>query len=268
MWMVIILIAGCMLLCWMSYEARMHQVNKREIKLENLPSAFDGSRIFFISDIHRRELSAEKLQEWKGLVDWVIVGGDIMERNVPLRRVDDNIGVLSSLAPVYAVYGNHDYKADPVGLEHILNHHGVTLLKDENVNLELGGEHICLTGVDYPHLKRNDYNPLPPIQEDVKDVCRIVLVHDPMWITCYPELPAELILAGHTHGGQITMPFFGPIRLNGFYRKYASGMFSWNQPKANVQHPQMLISRGFGTRRIPFRLCCPAEMHVLTLKSR
>lgn len=262
------LIAACCVLLFarMSYEARMHAVTRSEVKLERLPEAFDGSRIFFISDIHKRKLSESFLRTMEGKADWVILGGDIMERNVPLERVRENLKLLSRIGPMYAVFGNHDLKADPAGLAVALKEAGGRLLRNENVLLERAGDRILLTGVDQPLQKRDGYPGLPELPPGTSDLCRIVAVHDPVWIQHVPEKPADLILAGHTHGGQIRFPFLGALRLNRFYRKYDCGWFRWYQPGADVQRPQILISRGFGNRRVTLRLCCPAEMHLIRLR--
>ncbi|MDR0269093.1 metallophosphoesterase [Paenibacillus sp.] len=250
----------------MSYEARIHAITHSEVMLERLPDAFVGSRIFFISDIHKRKLSKEFLQSIQVKADWVILGGDIMEKNVPLERVKENLKILAAIGPMYAVLGNHDLKADTEGLAKILREVGGTLLRNENVLLECRGEQICLTGIDQPIYKRDGYPRIPGMPLGYNGLCRIVAVHDPVWIRSVSEKPADLILAGHTHGGQIRLPFLGALRLNGFYRKYDCGWFKWVQPQAAVKLPQMLISRGFGNRRVTLRLCCPAEMHLIQLK--
>lgn len=263
------IIAACCALVFarMSYEARVHAVTRAEVTLERLPKAFDGCRIFFISDIHKRKLSKSFLRDMQGKADWVILGGDIMERNVPLERVRENLDVLSRIGPMYAVYGNHDLKADPSGLADALKKAGGVLLRDDNVLLEKNGARICLTGIDQPLQKRDGYPKPPALPPEALNLCRILVVHDPVWIRHVSEKPADLILAGHTHGGQIRFPFFGALRLNRFYRKYDCGWFAWYQPRSAVRKPQMLISRGFGNRRVTLRLCCPAEMHLIRLKT-
>ncbi|MWV44747.1 metallophosphoesterase [Paenibacillus sp. HJL G12] len=269
---ILLWIAGIIAVCCvvifarMSYEARLHAVTSSDVLLDRLPEAFDGSRIFFISDIHKRKLSKEFMQEFKAKADLVILGGDIMEKNVPLDRVKANLEILSEIGPMYAVYGNHDLKADPEGVARLMRESGGTLLRDENVLLERDGKHICLTGIDQPRNKREGYPELPELWQSHHELCRIVVVHDPAWLRYVPDKPADLILAGHTHGGQIRLPWIGAVRLNAFYRKYDCGWFRWYQPHSKVKRPQMLISRGFGNRRVTLRLCCPAEMHLIQLK--
>ncbi|MFU1794802.1 metallophosphoesterase [Paenibacillus azoreducens] len=262
------ILAACfiLLLARMSYEARIHAITDSEVFLERLPEAFEGSRIFFISDIHKRKLSRAFMESLRGKADWVILGGDIMEQNVPLERVRENLAMLAAIGPAYAVYGNHDLKADPEGLARVLKEAGCTLLRNENVVLKRGGGQILLTGIDQPLHKRDGYAPPPRVPDAFADLCRVAVVHDPAWIRFLPEKPADLILAGHTHGGQIRFPVFGAIRLNSFYRKYDCGWFKWYQPQSAVKTPQLLISRGFGNRRVTLRLCCPAEMHMIRLR--
>ncbi|AOZ91395.1 metallophosphoesterase [Paenibacillus crassostreae] len=260
-------LAAVILLYWMIHEALRVVINPVEFKLSRLPRSFDGSRILFITDIHRRHLPKELLMSLKGQVDWVLLGGDIMEKNVPLSRVERNMRLLSSVAPVYAVHGNHDYKADIVSLDQILRLCDVNLLMNQNVKLEKNGSFIWLTGMDYSNIRLKKYSPLPKLPNSEMDVCRLVLVHDPAWINRFSTKPADLVLAGHTHGGQIIFPWIGPIHLDKCYRDIASGLVEWEQEDTLITRSRLFVSRGFGYRHLPLRFRCPAEMNLITLRS-
>jgi predicted MPP superfamily phosphohydrolase len=253
---------GCML-----YEALRNQIIPVEIELCRLPQSFDGSRILFITDIHRRNLPSEQLMRLHGKVDWVLLGGDIMEKNVPLMRVERNMKLLCSIAPVFAVHGNHDYKAGASSLDGVLKLCGVELLMNRNVRLNKNGSHIWLTGMDYPHIRKRSYTSIPKLHTNEENTCRIVLVHDPAWINRFSTKPADLTLAGHTHGGQIKIPFIGPIFLDKSYRDIADGFFQWEQPHSLLKTAKIFVSRGFGYRHLPLRFRCPAEIHMITLRS-
>lgn len=80
------------------------------------------------------------------------------------------------------------------------------------------------------------------------------------------SVPADLILAGHTHGGQVILPFLGQRHVETFYHKYDAGMFQWPRRDGTGRDAKLLISRGFGTSHLPIRWRSPAEMHVLTLR--
>ncbi|MHA0855486.1 metallophosphoesterase [Paenibacillus sp. CMAA1364] len=261
-----ILVMGLLLLYRMYKEAFSNQINIIDIELKRLPQALHESVILFITDIHRRELPEDVLLDLKGQVDWVLLGGDMMEKDVPLSRVENNIRILSQIAPVYAVHGNHDYKADVRGLDSILKKLGVILLLNSNVKLEKGGSYIWLTGLDYPQNLKRTYPALPKLARNEVNQCRIVLVHDPAWYNRYAIQPVDLTLAGHTHGGQIVVPFIGSIHLDKGYRGFSSGLYQRDQPHSQVKNAQVFISRGFGYRHVPLRLRCPAEMNLMKLR--
>ncbi|MEC0089795.1 metallophosphoesterase [Paenibacillus macquariensis] len=262
-----IALVGLSLICKMINEALRNKVSPIEIEMDRLPTSFDGSRILLITDIHRRKLPESLLMALHGQVDWVFLAGDIMEKNVPLGRVEANMKLLRRVAPVYAVHGNHDYKAKISSLDNMLEQCDIELLMNSNVRLDKNGDHVWLTGMDYPPFRKRSYPALPKLPVHEMETCRIVLVHDPAWANRYSVKPADLTLAGHTHGGQINLPFIGLISLDKEYHHIACGLFQWNQPNAVVKTATMLVSRGFGYRHLPLRLRCPAEMHLITLRA-
>ncbi|WNS44467.1 metallophosphoesterase [Paenibacillus sp. MMS20-IR301] len=240
-----------------------------EIVLAGLPGGFDGYRILFITDIHRRRLPAALLEEYRGELDAVFLGGDLTEKGVPLKRLRNNLALAASLAPVYAVHGNHDYQAEIRLVDQLIRSSGARLLVDENVKLECSGAEIVLTGVDFPRTGgKRAYHALPPVTARDDGAFRIILVHDPLWLAQQKEVPADLILAGHTHGGQVVLPFIASRHADEFYRHYNAGMYDLPAYGNDTYQPKMLISRGFGTAHLPLRWGSPAEMHLLTLRCR
>jgi predicted MPP superfamily phosphohydrolase len=240
-----------------------------EIVLDRLPAAFDGFRILFITDIHRRRLPAAMLAPLRRKVDAVFLGGDLTEKGSPAERLLDNMTLTASLAPVYAVHGNHDYRANISLVDNIIRGSGTRLLLDENVTIERSGSRVILTGMDFPRKGgKKAYAALPPVAAADTELLRIILVHDPLWLSQQQEVPADLILAGHTHGGQVVLPFIGSRHGDEFYHHYNAGMYEI-PGYGTAAHPlKLLISRGFGTAHLPLRWGSPAEMHVLTLRCR
>lgn len=262
-----VLVAGCVFVLLMIKKAFENRIIAEEIFLESLPASFDGYRILFITDTHRRRLPAPMLMKLKGHVDTVFAGGDLTEKNSPLDRLVQNMALMVSIAPTYAVHGNHDYKADIRQVDDIIRRSGARLLIDENVVIRRGEEELVLTGVDYP--KRGGkiaYAPLPALPDYAANTCRIFLVHDPMWLSQRQTVPGELILTGHTHGGQVVLPFIKDKRVERFYDHYKAGMYLWPRNDGSGGSAQLLISRGFGTSHLPIRWGSPAEMHILTLR--
>lgn len=142
---------------WMRAEARGYRVREEEVVSERIPHSFDGFRILFITDIHRRQLSEEKLLSNLSSVDCVLLGGDITERGVPLQRLRHNMSVLVRIAPVYAVLGNHDLNAGKDAVRKALRESGVMLLNDKTVTLQRSNELIVLSGVRQPASRKHPY---------------------------------------------------------------------------------------------------------------
>lgn len=254
------LTAAAMLLhMWL--EARSCDLKQDDVELMNLPSAFDGTAILYISDMHKRLLKTSDIEMCKGKADWVLIGGDIAEEGIPWSIVRHNMSLLSSLAPAFAVYGNHDKKAGSAQLDRILKDSKVLLLQDKTVYLQKGAEQLRLVGLDYRSRQSKEL-----LQNLGHHDCTIVLIHDPLEALAL-EVDADLVLSGHTHGGQLVLPWFGPIFLNRAYRGVASGWFSLKRNKRDIPNGKMLVSRGYGTNHLPLRLGCPAEIHLITLRS-
>ncbi|MEC0124300.1 metallophosphoesterase [Paenibacillus pabuli] len=260
-WCLVIILAGIILLVHMWREAHLHHIVSEEVEVPNLPSSFDGSKILYLSDIHKRRLKQKDLEYLRNQVDWVIIGGDVAEKGISWPIVRHNMSLLSYIAPAYTVYGNHDKRAGTVQLEQIFRDTGIQLLQDSIADLHKGKSKLSLVGFDY-RSRRGD-SLLAEL--DAKD-CRIAIVHDPLQALHLNE-PVDLILSGHTHGGQLVLPGFGPVFLNKAYRSVSSGWFSLKKDGNDTeQEGKMLVSKGYGTNHLPFRLCCPAEMHIITLR--
>ncbi|CAH1194386.1 hypothetical protein PAECIP111892_01628 [Paenibacillus auburnensis] len=270
-WMTAIAAAAVLALCIfgsiMLAAAFRHRIIAEEIVLDALPPGFDGFRILFITDIHRRRLPKALQASLGGEIDAVFLGGDITEKGNSLSRLSDNMNLLCSIAPVYAVHGNHDYKAKVALVDNIIRGSGARLLMDENVFLERNGQKLLLTGVDFPKQGgKRKYAPLPLAPLSAVPYCRIILVHDPLWLSKQSSVPADLVLAGHTHGGQVVLPFGLQMHTDPFYRTYNAGNYSIPREDGTGADAKLLISRGFGTAHLPIRWRSPAEIHVLTLR--
>ncbi|MGF6353661.1 putative MPP superfamily phosphohydrolase [Paenibacillus sp. 4624] len=256
----LMLVVVVWLLFHMWREAHTTVITKDEVELAYLPASFDGATIIFLSDTHSRLLKTKEVEQLKGRADWVLIGGDIAEEGISWSIVRQNMKLLSRLAPSYAVYGNHDKKADGAHLSRLLDDSSVQLLQDQAVYLQKGTEHVRLVGLDYRSKQATK------LLHDTKDNCStIVLVHDPLEVLRL-DLDVDLVLSGHTHGGQIVFPVLGPVLLSKAYRAVKSGWFSLKRSDEDTRSGKLLVSRGFGTNHLPLRLGCPAEIHLITLR--
>lgn len=240
------------LLLYMWLEGRKNSIIYTELSFGNLPNQFSGMKLFFISDIHRRELSETMTKKIKAKVDIIIIGGDLAEEGVPLARIEKNIKALADIAPTYFVWGNNDYQIDHLQLEKILKRHGVKILENQSIPLKRNDELIYLVGVDdVGHHFDNLAGALKGCQPSFK----ILISHNPAikkQIRDYHDI--NLILSGHTHGGQIR-----------FFRLGITKKAGLKELKNDLY---LLISNGYGTTRLPLRLGAPAQTHVITLKGK
>lgn len=258
----LVILIGILLLSHMWRQAHVHQLIEEEVEVPHLPTSFDGAMILYVSDTHKRNLKQKDLANFKNKVDWVLIGGDVAERGISWSLVRHNMKLLSNIAPSFTVYGNHDKRAGTAQLARILQQSGVQLLQDNVEYLQRGNDKLSLIGIDYRSRQGDE------LLEQIGDsFCKIAIVHDPLQALRL-EQNADLILSGHTHGGQLVLPFFGPVFLSKAYRPISNGWYSLKRNPEDVhQEGKMLVSRGYGTNHLPLRLGCPAEMHIITLRA-
>ncbi|RAK22191.1 putative MPP superfamily phosphohydrolase [Anoxybacillus vitaminiphilus] len=240
------------LFVYMWFEAHRNRVTYTNLIFHEFPKSFGEMSIFFISDIHRRNISKKIINEVKGKADIVIIGGDLTEKGVPFARVAKNIRRLKEIGPIYFVWGNNDYEADFRQLDSFLTEEGVKTLDNTAVIFESEeGEKIALLGVD--DMSKNRARLDLALLDAGDEGFRILVSHNPAIVDKIQENQRiSLVLSGHTHGGQIRIFSFG-IYEKGGVRK--------------TNGTTVVVSNGYGTTALPFRLGAPAETHLITLKS-
>lgn len=238
---------------YMWLQAHRNVVYHNKIFLDNLPAGFDGVAFFFITDVHRRLISKKIIDKAKAChAQWVIIGGDLVEKGVPLHRVEENIDRLLQIGPIYFIWGNNDYEVDGRKLITLFNKKGVTILENNAVSLQVGGDAIQLLGVDDYGLRRDR---LDLAVKNATEEYRILISHNPALAANIVNQLAHihLVLSGHTHSGQIRL-------------------FGWGlRKKGGIEHYSgltLFISNGYGTTTLPLRLGAPAQTHILTLETQ
>jgi predicted MPP superfamily phosphohydrolase len=240
------------------------QVEANEVPLEGLPAAFDGYRILQLTDLHadlHPDFPAAVLYALDGLAyDLAVVTGDFRTSTFgdASGATKASLQILSGLqAPVYAVLGNHDSLNKLPPLEAA----GVRFLLNENVPIERDGQRFHLVGIDDPNFyKTHDFD--HALQGVPEDACKLLLSHSP---EVFAEADARgfgLLLAGHTHGGQICLPGGVVVMHDGSSpRKILSG--AWQSGSL-----QGYTSRGTGATGLPARLNCLPEITIHTLRAQ
>lgn len=244
-------------------------VERVSVRIANLPGAFDGFRIVQLSDLHVQPgFGPDSLRPALDLArgetpDLFAITGDYVNDDAP--DPDDHavacakaLSVLDAPHGVFAVFGNHDYPsppADPALGPWIRA--GIRMLSDAAVPIRRGTDTIHVVGLR-SFLKR-PVDPAETLRLAPADSVRIVLWHEPDRAEECARAGASLQLSGHTHGGQVVLPFYGPPILPSGGRKYPSGLYS-------VQGMPLYVTRGVGLLNPRIRLNCPPEVTVLTLR--
>ncbi len=246
-------------------EAKWLGVNRITLTVPNLPAPFKGKKIAFLADLHhgpyvpiayiRHAVAMTNALE----PDLIALGGDYPHRG--LQYVVPCIYELSRLrAPlgVYAILGNHDhYDGIQPHVSATLRAARIPELTNRGHWIEADGARLWLCGVgDY----WRDVQDLPAALDGTTTSDAVILLsHNPDYVEEIRDPRVGMVLAGHTHGGQVNIPIIGPPVIPSIYgRKYAQGL---------VQGPvaPVFVSRGIGTIIPPMRLFCRPEIVLITL---
>lgn len=258
-----------------SGEVARHEIEivDRTFHITNLPDPFHGFRIVQLSDIHLDEFTepyfleraVRRINDLKA--DLVALTGDFVTRGSITFIAGKHAAhrcaeILSTLtAPqVYAVLGNHDIAVDAALVTRCLTQARIPVLINSNVPIERKGTRFWLCGLEDPGTSHPDLDLAVPAKPDGPV---ILMAHEPDYadtVIQHPRGPLiDLMLSGHSHGGQVRLPVIGPLILPPMGQKYVEGYFRFNQM-------QLYVNRGLGTVGLPFRLNCPPEITVITLQ--
>ena len=241
------------------------RVYRQEIAIAGLPAAFDGYRIAQISDLHCGPFaSGARIDRWVARVnalraDLVAVTGDLIASGsafVPV--VAASLGKLRAGDGVFACMGNHDYFTDGEAMVTALERAGLAVLRNRGVSIRRGDDTLYVAGVDDTWTRRNDVPRALAARPDGAPA--VLLAHDP---ALFPEAAAhgvDLTLSGHTHGGQLGVPFLAKrYNLARLMTRFTTGVYR-SGPST------LYVNRGLGATALPVRLSVPPEIAVITLR--
>ena len=244
------------------------EVTKHEVFIGRLPAAFDGYRVAFLTDTH--VASFVRLDFYREIVartmafapDLILLGGDFVhwEKDIPLLPGTILHG-LHAPDGIYAVPGNHDYWANIDGVIAVMTAAGVRFLVNRSLAIVRegvsGDERIWLVGID------EVYRGVPDLDAAFggtrNDEVRLGVSHHPDIVDRLEGRRLDLLVCGHTHGGQIRFPFFGSVVVPSVHEaRYASGFH-------RVRDVLLYVSRGIGAIP-PIRILCKPEVATYTLR--
>jgi predicted MPP superfamily phosphohydrolase len=256
----------------MLLEPGLFSVETVPLKLKRLPKVFSGLRVAQISDIHMGGwMNLDRFQQVADLIlaekpDVLLITGDFLIghdfTNDSWQSIQDLVQVLSPLTktlPSFAVLGNHDYWTDPKVIRQMLFSCGITDLTNTVFTFTREGDNLHLCGVD--DVWEGDVR-LDRVIAQLKDnSAAILLAHEPDYAdTSAATEKFDLQISGHTHGGQVAIPFFGPPILPYLGRKYPRGLYK-------VGNMLQYTNRGVGMNRLAIRINCPPEITIFVLES-
>ena len=245
-----------------------------------LPAEFDGLRIVQLSDLHNREFGEDNARLYQAVEqaapDLIFLTGDLVdeyaEAPVPYARAVGE--ALSAIAPTYFVTGNHEWAHGNAVVEEIktaLREAGVTVLSNQCVPLERGGETIFIAGVDDPNGYADQRSPADlaaEIYQNGADPFWLLLAHrNNLFNGRYCRLGADLTFSGHAHGGIWRLPFTdGLVDTNlHLLPSFTSGFYHCTDE--DCEGAEVFVSRGLGNSpKWAFRLFNRPQIAVVTLK--
>lgn len=248
-------------------EPRWLRVVSRTLRLPRLPAAFDGFRLAQISDLHFGRAvdpdyliaACERTTALKP--DAIAVTGDFVSTLVDDQadRVATAVSRLRAPLGVYATLGNHDWWNSAAIVRSAVTQGGATLLTNTSLPLERGSARLHLAGVDDIWEAQHDLAAALSAVPSGEAV--VLLAHEPDYAdTVAADGRVDLMLSGHSHGGQVRLPVRGAPVLPALGRKYPAG---WYQ----IGGLQLYTNRGLGTSDLAVRFNCPPEITLFTLTS-
>ncbi len=255
------------------------EVRQVEAPLPHLSPAHVDLTLVHLTDLHlgpvvraaylRRVVAAANAQA----PDIVVLTGDFVTRSASYsQELPEILAALESRYGCFAVLGNHDVWTDADLIAERLTEAGITVLRNSRVRLTPRGVGLWLLGVEDAGALECSAQGLEPfpwraqqaamarmLQDLPADEARVLLVHNPDFVELLPEGRLDLVLAGHTHGGQVRLPGIGaPIVPSCHGQKYVAGWVSGSPP--------MYVSRGVGLIAPAVRFNCRPELTMLRLR--
>ena len=251
------------------------ETTHQRIILRRLPKSFDGFRIVQLSDIHINAfMCAEEIRRYVAIAnqakaDLVVLTGDYLTWESAMEGTV--VQALSGLKAPYGVFGclgNHENLTETQdSITHLFATAGIHILRQAHTPVQIGGEALNLIGVDFESLFGGRFDPRWPLSAYLQgveplvmpDTTNILLSHNPNTFDRAAELGIDLTLAGHTHGGQVTLDFIHPgLSPSHLITPYVRGWFQ----KGDAQ---LYVNRGIGILGVPARFGARPEITVLEL---
>ena len=249
--LVILSCIGLLSFLWMRAEAYFTRIRFHTYSNESTQTN-RSARILFVSDLHRRKISDAWLQKHFTNIDLCILGGDALEHGVAVEQLKHNIQALRAVAPVVYVWGNNEGEVGIDACRHAMQSvpDVIELSNESRIFSTKEGLVLQIIGMDDLNERRCDVDKaFEKVSDDMG--IDVAVCHNPAVLQFVRDKQWNLLMSGHTHGGQIRLFGWG-LYPKGKWSKFADGRVH-------------LVSNGFGTTKLPLRLGAPAEIHHITI---
>ncbi|HTR99659.1 MAG TPA: metallophosphoesterase [Bacteroidota bacterium] len=247
-----------------------YQLTETTLSVRGLPAAFEGFTIALVSDIHSSSFMTKKQMDgycaaiMKLGADMIAVPGDFVNSQTEeVYPFAESFSALRAPAGVFGVMGNHDFFApDPERVAREVDGCGVRLLRNDHTVIRRHGAQLALFGIDdVGRADRAASAMAVALRGAPAAATRILLCHRPYFLEQAASSGMDVVLAGHTHGGQIVFARVGSLVLTpaAIASPYIAGRYA-------LGGTQMYVSRGIGTVGLPMRVNCPPELTLITLR--
>ena len=264
-YMLIIVITGIMVLLYAHFEIYWIRTKKLNIYSADLPTSFEGKKLVFISDVHLGPFISEKrvqhvVKRINSLhPDIILLGGDYIDMKA--KYIAPVFNALKDLkAPIgkFGVLGNHEFIENPQQVIRSFKLSDIKLCDNASYWIKEGTDSIKIGGVgDLWESDQCIENTVGDVTE--ADFC-ILLSHNPDYMETLKTNKVDLMLSGHTHGGQVTLfGLWAPLLPSEFGQKYRYGL-------KKIRNTQLYITSGVGVVGVPFRFFCRPEIVEIILK--
>ena len=271
--LIIIILLFTLLLWYFFYHENTDlEITTYKINDKRIPNNFVIAQISDFHNDKHKKLNKEIINNLKNIKpNIIVITGDFIDS----RRTDVNqaiklINNIKDICPIYYINGNHESRIEDYKLlkEKLINN-DVIVLENDIREITLANGKINIIGINDPDFqdKNKDYQK-DIIEKEIKNIeydnyiYTILLSHRPEFLNVYAKENINLVLSGHAHGGQIRIPFIGPLFApgQGLFPKYTSGIYK----KDNTN---MIVSRGIGNSLFPFRINDKPELVIIELNS-